>query len=59
MMERMTEIQKALANAKLEEVAIELGVSYWTLLRYKRGTVKNPPADVYMALIRWIDKNAS
>ena len=49
------EIASALQDAKLEEVAYETGLNYFTLVRYRAGKVRRPPHDSIRRLSAWID----
>lgn len=54
-MHTMEEIAAALQDAKLEEVAYETGLNYFTLVRYRAGKVRRPPHDSIRRLSKWVD----
>lgn len=52
------EIQEALQDARLEDVAAETGLSYFTLVRYRAGNFKRPSHDTVSRLSEWMEGQA-
>ena len=52
----MEEIQAALADRKLKEVARQCGLKYHTVLEVANGNRTNPTYTTYMALVQYLSK---
>lgn len=53
MFETTEEIAEALQGERLEEVAADTGLSYFTLVRYRNNQVKHPRLDTVRRLSKW------
>ena len=58
-MRTVDEIAGALKGARLEEVAVETGLSYFTLVRYRARRVVRPSLDTVQRLSTWLDKQTT
>lgn len=55
-MRNLNLIKEALQTVRLEEVAAGTGLSYFTLLRYRKGTVTRPPLETVQLISDWLDR---